>query len=80
MEFVGELGSSAKEAEKLAAKQALQQYATEVKAVNATFVSTSKRKQAAPAQGRPLQQSALQRLQPLQHRSAPQPEVGNAKS
>merc|ERR1719421_798969 len=79
MEFVGELGSSAKEAEKLAAKQALQQYATEVKAVNATFVSTSKRKQAALAQDRPLQrQSAMQRLQPLQHGSAPQPEVGNA--
>lgn len=82
MEFVGELGSSAKEAEKLAAKQALQQYATEVKAVNATFVSTSKRKQAAPAQGRPLQrQAGLQRLQALQHQpGAPQPEVGNAKS
>jgi dsRNA-specific ribonuclease len=74
MEFVGELGSSAKEAEKLAAKQALQQYATEVKAGNATFVSTSKWKQAAPAQGKPLQRQALQQ------QSAPQPEVGNVKS
>merc|ERR1719506_3688537 len=83
MEFVGELGSSAKEAEKLAAKQALQQYATEVKAGNATFVSTSKWKQAAPAQGKPLQRQAqpgLQRLQALQHQRTPQPEVGNAKS
>merc|ERR1719271_1841502 len=85
MEFVGELGSSAKEAEKLAAKQALQQYATEVKAVNATFVPTHtrhhKRKQADLAQGKPFQhQAGLQRLQALQHQSAPQPEVGNAKS
>lgn len=66
MEFVGEIGASAKDAEKNAAQQALNNYAREVEAADVNYVTGKARKNAEKQAEKQVEESGLSKEELLQ--------------